>query len=407
MTGFTLSSNSLTCTSDCSATLSNCLFCSSTTVCTVCGANYVLSNGTCVLPCATIANCQVCATTTLCQSCASNYQLSATATTCDLICLVPGCASCASALATSCTTCASGYSPYTSGQNTLCAKDCGQGELNTGNGTVNCQVCSTLIANCDTCALQTGSTTAYCVNCLAGYFVSGLSCSACTVISNCLTCSGASTCTQCAAGYNLILGACSNQACANTTTNCHVCSTTNNAVCITCEPGYSLSSGACSPITCSNGFVFDSTTNQCGCASGTYLSGTTCQPCSDGNCLTCSLSVCSSCVDGYYPFGSACQACIANCKTCSNGIACTQCSQGYSLTTQGTCMYYGQGGDSATTNSNGVVLRCDPGCQVCVTSSVNALSTICTTPMQGYSIVSGAIRKCPSSCLSCDGALAT
>ena len=264
-----------------------------------------------------------------------------------------------------------------------------------------------MIANCGTCALQTGSTNAYCVNCLAGYFVSGLSCSACTVISNCLTCSGASTCTQCAAGYNLILGACSNQACANTTTNCHVCSTTNNAVCITCEPGYSLASGVCSPITCSNGFVFDSTTNQCGCSSGTYLSGTTCQPCSDGNCLTCSLSVCSSCVDGYYPFGSACIACIANCKTCSNGISCSQCSQGYSLTPQGTCMYYGQGGDSATTNSNGVVLRCEAGCQVCVASSVNALSTICTMPMQGYSIVSGAIRKCPSLCLSCDGASAT
>ena len=90
----------------------NCLLCSETN-CTVCMANYVLTNGSCVLPCASIVNCIACISPTLCASCDIGYALSADYKTCSMVCLVQGCLSCPSSTSLNCDTCSSGYIRYT------------------------------------------------------------------------------------------------------------------------------------------------------------------------------------------------------------------------------------------------------------------------------------------------------
>lgn len=235
VSGFTLASNSQSCVSDCTANITNCLFCSSNTTCSVCAASYVVSNGSCALPCSAINNCVTCYSATQCASCSSGFAPSANLQTCDIVCLVAGCSVCASSSSTTCTTCASGYSNYTVNNETRCALNCGSGQVDTGSGTVNCQSCSTLIANCVSCSVQTGaSTTVFCDSCLDGFFVNGQTCSQCSsAINNCLLCSGATTCTECSAGFNLVGGVCTNVTCVNQT-NCHACSSSNTAVCAQC-----------------------------------------------------------------------------------------------------------------------------------------------------------------------------
>ena len=152
--------------------------------------------------------------------------------------------------------------------------------------------------------------------------------------------------------------------------------------------------------TCSNGFKLNQTTGQCVCALGTYLSGTACLPCSDGNCVDCSLSICNTCAEKYYPVGANCVACPSNCQVCRSGTSCDRCSNGFSLNGNGVCTYYG-GGLAVTTDQNGNVVRCEVGCQVCAPSSTTVGSTICMTAMDGYTIIGGVLTNCGKFCKTC------
>lgn len=147
---FTLSADQKSCTSKCSTSygLANCLFCNST-YCFQCENNYVMSGSACVLPCASIAQCTACYSSTLCKACAEGYVLTPDSKTCKMTCQVDGCDTCTSPTASSCTSCKAGYSTYTDGSgNTLCAINCGEGEVNTGSGTVSCTKCSSTISYC-------------------------------------------------------------------------------------------------------------------------------------------------------------------------------------------------------------------------------------------------------------------
>ena len=54
-----------------------------------------------------------------------------------------------------------------------------------------------------------------------------------------------------------------------------------------------------------------------------------------------------------------------------------------------------------TTDQNGVILKCDSGCQACVPSSSTTGATICTSALDGYTIIGGVITKCGRFCMSC------
>ena len=260
ITGFSLSSTNTTCTSDCPAGgFNNCLFCTQS-ACILCDANYALdpaNTGQCVLPCASITNCIACSSSSVCSACMAGYSVSSTGTTCDIVCAVEGCLTCTSATATTCTTCKTGYTPYNdTNSNQKCAKNCADGEVDVGSGAVQCQACDTTIQNCHTCSVH--NSVVFCDACFEEYFVNGAHCDLCSnAIANCLACTSATTCTTCASGYDVYNGACTNTACAGSVTNCHTCSPTNSAVCVACEPGFSLANGACTSITCSNSFIFD------------------------------------------------------------------------------------------------------------------------------------------------------
>lgn len=176
ITGFTLSSDKMTCTSNCLSTLSNCIFCSSSTYCTDCEAGYVTSisgttMGKCVLICASITNCIRCKSDTQCSSCANNYQLSADLKSCSIACKVRGCLVCSDSTSYNCTTCQTGYTADTSGTRTICKKNCREGQVNTASSGVTCQKCENVISHCNTC--DQVSTTIVCTACQGGYFVNG------------------------------------------------------------------------------------------------------------------------------------------------------------------------------------------------------------------------------------------
>ena len=406
--GFTLASTNVTCVSDCLSTLSNCLLCSNSTTCTVCESNYILTNGSCVLPCTSVTNCVACLTTNICRACGTGFTVSTNGNTCDVVCQVSGCASCPSSTSTTCTTCASGYTSYVDGVNTKCARNCGDGEVDTGsNGTVSCTSCDASITNCLTCSVHTNSTVVYCDACLDGYFINGQICDLCSgALTDCLSCSDPFTCTGCASGFFLVAGACYNVSCAGGVTNCHICDPTNTSLCVECDPGFTLSNGTCSALVCADTFVFDETTNTCTCPLGTYSTGSACVACADSNCLSCTASACSSCSNNYYPSGTSCQPCMDNCQVCLSASSCSECDEDYSPDASGACVSLGGGADS-TVNANGVFLKCPAGCRVCTVSQGNANLAICTKARKGYSIVGGNIRKCDTLCKTCQGSSTT
>jgi proprotein convertase subtilisin/kexin type 5 len=165
-----------------------------------------------------------------------------------------------------------------------------------------------------------------CLACLSGYFLNGAVCDLCsTAISNCITCGSASRCTQCAANFDNINGICDNGVCAATVTNCLACLSTSTSVCAICALNFKLVNNVCTAINCANSFVLDVASGTCVCPTGTYdASGYTpsvCLSCNT-NCNNCTVSVCFSCYQGYYPVGASCLTCVDNCKTCKIGSTC-------------------------------------------------------------------------------------
>jgi proprotein convertase subtilisin/kexin type 5 len=156
--------------------------------------------------------------------------------------------------------------------------------------------------------------------------------------------------------------------------------------------------------------VLDVASGTCVCPTGTYDASTAtssaCLSCNT-NCNNCTVSVCYSCSQGYYPVGASCLACIDNCQTCKIGSTCEVCKAGYSLAASGLCFSSG-GGNSGTLAADGsTIVLCESGCEICIASSTSTTGSICTTASSGYSIVGGIVLKCHPSCLTCASYLNT
>lgn len=413
ISGFSLGSGNTTCVSNCPGSgFSNCLLCTAT-ACTVCNANYVLSSGSCALPCAATAgaNCVACLSGTLCASCASGYALAPDYSTCRMVCIVRGCLTCPSTTSLNCTTCEAGYVSYTEfGTNLLkCSLSCATGTVPvTSGGTTTCTSCSTAVSFCTTCSAIAGGSI-ICSACNSGYFLNAGGCTACSVpLSNCLLCSSASRCNECALNFFNINGICDSGACASTVTNCIACLSSANTACRICKPGYNLNAGACVIANCPTTYILDIVAGACVCPTSTYettVSSTkTCLPCSD-KCTNCTGTVCYSCSVGFYAVGSVCNKCSANCEACTSASACNTCATGYSLE-GGLCVSFGAG-NSGTKSADGTVVLCEAGCDACQVSSAAAGGTICTKPAFGYALTEGVVKKCHPTCLTCASHLAT
>lgn len=144
-----------------------------------------------------------------------------------------------------------------------------------------------------------------CVNCITGYYASGIDCLACTVIPQCITCDDATHCTSCSTGYT-------------------------DSLCGTCSPTY-FASSAPSPLVCTLCTVgvnihcleCSDTTHCSVCSTGWQIP--LCNSCdtgyTGGNCDTCS--------QGYIKDGSICKLCstlISQCQQCSSISVCTLCN---------------------------------------------------------------------------------
>jgi proprotein convertase subtilisin/kexin type 5 len=182
---------------------SNCLRCSSLTVCTLCLSSFELVSGQCQ---ACPVNCQTCSNG-VCATCITGYYLDYQ-TNCQT-CPIIGTSVCTISSLQSC------LSNYW-----------------LDNNAANCISCD---ANCYQC-----SSTTKCSLCNQGFYLaSNYTCSPC--LTQCLTCSDANSCILCAnqsSYYNSTLGLCL----AGTTSNCLISAT--NSRCSQCLPGYFLNSSS-------------------------------------------------------------------------------------------------------------------------------------------------------------------
>lgn len=139
ISGFTLSSDKTTCTTNCTSSFPNCILCTST-ACTSCNDGYqIAASGQCQLICSSISNCIRCFSSTQCAACADGYQLSSNYRSCSIVCRVRGCLTCASSTSSSCQTCESGYTAVTnSNGDQVCSRNCRPGQINTSPSGINC-----------------------------------------------------------------------------------------------------------------------------------------------------------------------------------------------------------------------------------------------------------------------------
>ena len=245
---------------------SNCLKCSSLTVCTQCLGSFELLSGQCS-PCP--VNCQTCSNG-VCSTCISGYYLDYQ-TNCQT-CPIIGTAVCTISSLQSC------LSNYW-----------------LDNNAANCIACD---PNCQQC-----SSTTKCSSCNQGYYLlSNYTCAQCQT--QCLSCADSSSCLLCANStlyFNATLGACT----AGTTTNCVIHSTSIR--CSQCSLGYYLSNASvCIQVSqlISQCQVYGSTNGTITCRNCTvgYFNATA------GCYYGCSI-LCNSC---YGPHYGLCYACISN-----------------------------------------------------------------------------------------------
>ena len=235
-----------------------------------------------------------------------------------------GCTSCLSA--THCTGCDVGAN-YHLAQNTCLLCDTNNGKfVNEGNSPPTCDNCG---SNCKVC-----SDASTCQTCDSGYNEQSGSCVAApSCEANCLTCTSATTCTGCnvAGGYFLSSGDCLSCAITNKKfipvagTSCQSCSDSN---CLVCPNG-----SPCMKCDTSSGFYLNGGSCQsCQITNKKFIpaAGTSCQSCSDSKCLVCpNGSPCTKCdtSSGFYLNGGSCQSCdINNGKFIpSSGDSCLNC----------------------------------------------------------------------------------
>lgn len=178
--------------------------------------------------------------------------------------------------------------------------------------------------------------------------------------------------------------------------NCKICVTGNNNKCSNCEDGYSSNdAGGCDKLTCpGKQFLVGST---CSCGPKTYISGSSCEPCADINCLSCTSSICTSCLSKYYPNGNACTACTDNCARCDS-TGCLECSTGFLLKNK-LCISPPTSSGSVSVSQTGQPIVCSPGCSQCDVDSKN--NNVCLAASKGFVLVEGIVHKCDDSCKTC------
>ena len=294
----------------CATAMTDCLECSSVSVCTRCreGYFYDSNNRRCSACGSSMPDCQLCDLKNNCLQCEAGFYQQAfnkcqkchysVAQCCPNF--VSNCLTCRSQVA--CEACQLGYF------------------LN--NQTTACSPCAGLFdEHCSAC------TSSSCLECATGYYLSVGGCVLCnSTIPNCFACPNSTTCAQCISPYTFQEYRCVNcpvwptnnlyyldgsntcQSCRGITHNCRSCSGPDT--CTECLPLYYLQSGAC--LICVG--LID-------------------------NCLACRDGRCRQCYEGYYLQSGACVTCgsqLSNCVTCADkddnsGIGCTQCYEGYKL----------------------------------------------------------------------------
>ncbi|ESO12265.1 hypothetical protein HELRODRAFT_187817 [Helobdella robusta] len=300
-------------TSDAYTTLSTqCTSVDASYTCNSCSLGYSAVGGTCK---ACGFGCASCTGSSFCTSCIDNTITVSKDVECPPSCS-PDCACCSSSGKGKCDRCNDGY------------------YLDLVTRT--CTVCPTF---CTTCAHG-----AKCLTCSSGYYVDAATslCKSCgDAISGCLTCSDKTTCTKCSSSKFLSGSSCT----ACSIANCMYCSATDT--CSECNAGYYLQSSKCNGCNVDKCLNCDTEDNCITCVAGFYASSGTCVAC-DASCQTCSGSS-TSCVSCSYKYSKStaagtgngvCYACnVENCDKCgSEANKCTTCRGGFTLVAaSGTC----------------------------------------------------------------------
>jgi hypothetical protein len=315
---------------------------------------------------------------------------------------------------------------------------------------------------CNTCQFDRIKFKNKCITtCPDGFYKSSNECKACST--DCLKCENENTCTVCQEGFLNYNGTCleecpmgwiptDNNTCVKCNQDdCEVCNPANLEICMKCKDGLVKYKDRCERA-CPNGtykkddicincnsnceicedaktcvkclFELRKLGNDCvtRCPEGYVDDGTTCQQCSDMNCLTCNpLNICqkcnsktfldktkdacfSNCPEGTYAnlMTRECKSCSPGCQTCDaekcikckdniyiqNGMCKNPCNQGF-------------------TNVNSVCKSCqDNTCNVCAPED----PTSCTDCRPNFVYNNQCVQKCPqgtfpaegNKCIECD-----
>jgi len=260
--------------------------------------------------------------------------------------LIPNCATC-----------------VTSGSSTVCSTCLNSYYLASNT----CVLCSTVLANCAYCALNSASQPT-CQLCATNYGLIGANCQNCSAISGCSTCQITSNnlqCTKC--NSNLVLYNAMSTCVPCQITYCSNCTISNDGIftCFACSTGYFLKNStnclscALSITYCAN-CLFDQN-NKLICAvcanTNLYIYNNTCVAnCTKGGLTTCSICqmisvasntmICTSCLSNYYLDISIknclpCSQSVPGCNACSTSnpdpitnattVSCSECASGYYL----------------------------------------------------------------------------
>ena len=348
----------------------NCLQCDyNQSVCTQCGGDYVLINGSCI-QIQTVSHCTEYDIQSLnCTTCESGYYINPNENNC-MECENEHCLSCQSN--GECDKCVDGY------------------YLENGD-------CLQCLSPCETC---TGKESTKCLSCKKGYYFNETSKSCHQCSSDCLDCTDLSHCTICIDGYY------SNESyeCLSCSTlngmNCKTCS---NRECFSCENGKELVTiqishdksidnsneketiSICRTVI-DNCLEYSLTSDECQICSIGYLL-------QNGKCIESSINCreydnqtnkCLSCHDGYYLTKSfTCDYCSSTCKTCEHSSElCSSFFEGYQLTGKGTCQ------TTTCQQSN---------CAECLSSTSS-----CAKCIDGYYLSNGICKSCGNNCKTCD-----
>ncbi|ESU40144.1 Variant-specific surface protein, partial [Giardia duodenalis] len=301
-------------------------------VCTACNENkYLTLTNQCVDDCVklgnyygaddktckecTAANCAECDTDGSCQTCCTGFYLDSNeCKACD-----SSCKSCSGATNADCTECPSGKALKYGNDDTK--GTCGEGcVVNTDQASGNCKTCGLTVEG-----------TAYCSACnVATEYPQNGVCSSATArtAATCKTNSVSNgACTSCNNGFFLMEGGCyetsrypGKSVCTQVASGGNTCQTPadgyyfNSNSLVTCPEGCKACSSSSSCDTCADGYV--------------KLSGaTTCTKC-DASCLTCETgaSTCKACASGYYLSGSTCTSCESNSGGITGVSGCLSCA---------------------------------------------------------------------------------